>query len=69
MLEVGWLTPDIRREMAYGHGNPSFIVDISWPGNQGFLEFFNRSFRELWDAEDTEDGREVLKRLQAGTPL
>ena len=69
MLEIGWLTPDIRREMAYGHSNPSFIVDISRPENQNFLEFFNRSFSELWDAADTEDGREVLKQLQAGATV
>lgn len=63
-LELGWLTPDPKRQTAYGHGNPSIMVDLKVVENQTFEEFFDRSFDTLWEAQDTEDGRAVLDRTQ-----
>ncbi len=62
LLELGWLTPDIPRNTAYGHGNPSVLVDLSASQNTHLLVFFNRTFDDLWTASDTEDGRAVLNR-------
>lgn len=64
VLEIGWLTPDIKNQTAYGHANPSIIVDLSTKKNEYLKEFFERTFSDLWCAEDTEDGRVVLERLQ-----
>jgi hypothetical protein len=64
VLELGWLTTDIKGQTAYGHGNPSLIVDLSARSNDFLLEFFNRTFDDLWNAADTEDARLVLGRLQ-----
>ncbi|HEX2903368.1 MAG TPA: hypothetical protein VHO01_07905 [Jatrophihabitans sp.] len=66
VLELGWLTPDSRRQTAYGHANPSFLVDITRAENGYFPAFFQRSFDELWNAPDTEDAAVVLTTLQAG---
>jgi hypothetical protein len=63
LLEVGWLTPDYRRHTAYGHGNPSFLVELTNPASKPLLELFTRTFADLWDAPDTEDGMLVLVRL------
>jgi hypothetical protein len=64
LLEIGWITPDLKRDTAYGHANPSVIADLTTRNNQYLWEFFDRTFKELWDAPDTEDGRVVLARLQ-----
>lgn len=63
-LELGWLTPDVKRQTAYGHSNPSLIVDSSTSINEHLLIFFDRTFETLWNDEETEDGRAVLERLQ-----
>lgn len=65
LLELGWLTFDLKRETAYGHANPSVLADLSTKKNEYLLKFFERTFNDLWGAADTEDGRAVLKRLQA----
>lgn len=62
-LELGWLTPDIKRETAYGHANPSVLADLSHKGNEHLRIFFERTFRDLWEHSGTEDGRAVLNRL------
>lgn len=60
VLELGWLTPDIMRKTAYGHGNPSVLADLSISQNEHLLVFFNRTFNDLWNHEETEDARVVL---------
>lgn len=65
LLELGWLTPDVKRQMAYGHANPSVIVDLSMRSDNYLLEFFDRTFKDLWNDDDTEDARAVLGRLQS----
>ncbi len=65
VLELGWLTPDVRRQMAYGHANPSLIADLSTRSNEYLRIFFDRTFEELWKDDGTEDGRAVLERLHA----
>jgi len=62
VLELGWLTPDIERKTAYGHGNPSVLADLSSSQNEHLLVFFNRTFNDLWNHAGTEDGRAVLNR-------
>lgn len=64
LLELGWLTPDWRRETAYGHGNPSIIVDLKREENEAPAQFFERTFSALWDAPDTEDGHAVLEKTR-----
>jgi hypothetical protein len=66
VLELGWLTTDLKRQSAYGHSNPSVIADLSTKSNEYLREFFDRTFSDLWTAADTEDGRAVLTRLQSG---
>jgi hypothetical protein len=66
VLELGWLTPDLKHQTAYGHSNPSLVADLSTKSNRYLLEFFERTFSDLWNAQDTEDGRTVLERL--GSP-
>lgn len=63
LLELGWLTPDIKHKTAYGHGNPSVLVDLSTSRNEYLQEFFNRTFSDLWEHDGTEDGLAVLNRL------
>jgi hypothetical protein len=63
-LELGWLTPDIKRRMAYGHANPSLLINLRMPENAHFRAFFERTFSDLWDASDTESGLEVLAAIQ-----
>lgn len=65
LLELGWLTPDIEHETAYGHGNPSILVDLSTSRNDYLREFFNRTFNDLWEHDETEDGLVVLNRLKS----
>ncbi len=65
-LELGWLTHDTKRSTAFGHANPSFIVDVSQPGGEVFMTFFQRTFDDLWNDADSEDGRAVLDRLKTG---
>ena len=67
LLELGWLTTDAKRQTAYGHQNPSVIVDLSTKRNDYLLEFFNRSFDDLWNASDTEDAQAVLSRFRPKT--
>lgn len=68
VLELGWLTPDPKRQSAFGHSNPSLLIDLSVDESQAYKDFFTKSFAELWDATDTEDGRLVLERYQSVTP-
>jgi hypothetical protein len=63
IVELGWLTPDIRRQTAFGHQNPTLIADLSNPGNSHLRVFFDKTFDTLWNDEGTEDGRSVLARL------
>lgn len=65
VLELGWLTPDLKRQTAYGHQNPSVVADLSSRSNDHLRTFFDRTFDDLWNASDTEGGRSVLQRLQA----
>ena len=67
ILEIGWLTPDVKGQTAYGHGNPSLLADLSTINNEHLLIFFERTFETLWKDIGTEDGRAVLKRLHATT--
>ena len=63
LLEIGWLTPDPRRNTAYGHQNPSLLLRAGAASNATFVDFFDRTFNELWDHSETEDGAAVLARL------
>lgn len=63
MLEIGWLTSDVRRQTAYGHSNPCVLVDLTSSKNEYLREFFDRTFTDIWNAPDTEDAREVLEQL------
>jgi hypothetical protein len=65
VLELGWLTPDAKRQTAYGHGNPSIIAELSTTRNDHLRVFFEKTFNELWTNSGTEDGRAVLARLRA----
>lgn len=62
LLELGWLTPDDKHKTTYGHGNPSVLVDLSTRRNQYLQTFFDKTFTDLWNHEETEDGLAVLKR-------
>lgn len=63
LLELGWLTPDDRRKTAYGHANPSLLLSPSEPESAAFVEFFERTFTDLWEHADTEPGDQVLARM------
>ena len=63
VLELGWLTPDIQRQTAYGHANPLILVDLSTKRNEHLQMFFDRTFNDYWKDDKTEDGRAVLGRL------
>lgn len=65
LLELGWLTPDVKRKTAFGHGNPSLIADLSNKNNEHLRIFFDTTFETLWNDGGTEDGRAVLERLNA----
>ncbi|HTW14761.1 MAG TPA: hypothetical protein VMF51_06505 [Nocardioides sp.] len=62
VLELGWLTTDRDRQTAYGHDNPSMLHDIRRPDTLHLTKFFDKTFTDLWDAPDTEDGAAVLAR-------
>jgi hypothetical protein len=64
VLELGWLTADRKRQSAYGHVNPSITLDLKRGENAYFVEFFERTFEDLWSAEDTADGRSVLEEFE-----
>lgn len=63
VLELGWLTPDLKRKTAYGHANPSLVADLATRQSTHLRLFFDRTFSALWNATDTEDGLAVLNRL------
>ncbi len=63
LLELGWLTPDTKRETAFGHNNPSCLVPIRGGRNVFLKDFFDRTFVEYWDHPDTEPAHDVLSRL------
>ncbi len=65
LLELGWLTPDVKRKTAFGHGNPSLIADLSNSNNEHLHIFFKTTFETYWNDQGTEDGRAVLERLRA----
>ena len=65
LLELGWLTPDVKRQTAFGHGNPSLIADLSNRNNEHLHVFFETTFETYWNDPETEDGRAVLERLHA----
>ncbi len=67
LLELGWLTPDVKRKTAFGHGNPALIADLSNSSNEHLRIFFETTFETFWTDVGTEDGREVLRRLDAST--
>lgn len=69
VLELGWLTPDTKRQTAYGHSNPSVVVDLSTKSSDFVREFFERTFEDLWKADDTEDARVVLQRIQSAAKI
>lgn len=60
ILELGWLTPNIKNQTAFGHGNPSILIDLSVRKNDCFLVFFEKTFNDLWNDSQTEDGKTVL---------
>lgn len=64
VLELGWLTPDLKNHTAFGHANPCLIADLSTRSNDYLRAFFDKTFDDLWTSEDTEDGRAVLNRLK-----
>jgi hypothetical protein len=66
LLELGWLTPDYRRQTAYGHANPSILLHGINSSTKPFFDFFDRTFEELWNAPDTEDAQAVLGRIGSG---
>lgn len=63
VLELGWLTPDLRRQTAYGHGNPTILIEHPSGKHEYLLNFFGRTFNDYWEHADTEAGKEVLARL------
>lgn len=63
LIEIGWLTPDLKRQTAYGHQNPSIHADLFVRENEHFRTFFERTFEDLWNHEETKDGRDVLSSL------
>lgn len=63
LLELGWLTHDKKNATAYGHANPSVLVDLSIKHNDYLLNFFNKTFEDLWNDNETEDGKAVFDRL------
>lgn len=65
ILELGWLTPDVKGKTAFGHGNPSLIVDLSKRNNEHLRIFFEKTFETLWNDEGTEDGHALLKRMNS----
>ena len=65
LLELGWLTPDPKRQMAFGHANPSLIADLSNRNNEHLRDFFERTFETLWNDQGTENALTVLERLRA----
>jgi hypothetical protein len=67
ILEIGWLTPDKKRQMAFGHSNPSVLVDLSVKHNDYLLKFFDKTFDDLWNDDETEDGKLVLDKYQIKT--
>lgn len=64
LLEVGWLTPDYMRKTAHGHSNPCIHIDLGSGTHRYFLDFFTKTFDDLWDAPDTEDAKTVYERMQ-----
>jgi hypothetical protein len=65
LLELGWLTPDVKRQTAFGHGNPSLVVDLSNRSNEHLYSFFRTTFETYWNDPGTEDGRAVLEHFSA----
>lgn len=65
LLEIGWLTHDLKRQTTYGHQNPSVIADLFIRENEHLRIFFERTFEDLWNHEETEDGREVLNSFKS----
>jgi hypothetical protein len=65
VINVGWYTPDIAAPglSVRGHTNPLITADLSTPEGQHLLRMFSGLFEALWDAPTTEDGREVLGRV------
>ncbi len=61
VLELGWLTPNIKQATAFGHENPSIIVDLSVKKNEYLVSFFDKTFNDLWNDSLTEDGKAVLE--------
>ena len=64
LLELGWLTPDPKRQTTYGHANPGILADLSNTNNEHLRAFFDRTFDILWNDSETEDGKAVLERLK-----
>lgn len=61
ILELGWLTPDYKNQTAFGHSNPTTLIDLPDKRNEYLLDFFNRTFSDYWNHTDTEDGHNVLQ--------
>lgn len=64
LLELGWLTPDYKNESAFGHTNPSVQIDLTFNYNNHFLVFFNKTFDDLWNHKETEDGLVVFNKFK-----
>lgn len=62
LLELGWLTPDLARRTTYGSGNPLILFNLLEKGNDHVREFFNRTFKDYWEHQDTEDAKLALQR-------
>ncbi len=68
LLELGWLTPDPKRQTAFGHANPSLLIDLTAGDHRELRSFFERTFEELWTAPDTVDALAVLNSYQSTPP-
>lgn len=65
LLEIGWLTPDVGRRTAFGHANPSLLIELPDSRKNFLREFFDETFKTYWEHPETEDGHQVLERLSA----
>jgi hypothetical protein len=64
ILEIGWLTPDMKGESAYGHENPSILIDLKVRENEYLLSFFTKTFNDYWFDKNTENGFDVLQKFR-----
>lgn len=66
LLELGWLTPSGDPEFVHGYDNPSILLDPMERSSAALVDFFSRSFEELWSDSETLDAVAVLREYQDG---